>query len=84
MMLVRSKVQSGWMVDQVHSSVFGGDLGVEHSLAHITHNHWWLGVKEDEKEHINTCPSCNPHNHGYHHSHHSHTSSHCLSALALI
>ena len=64
-LLVIGKVQSGWMVDQLYNSVFGGDLGVKHTLAHITHNHWWPGVKEDVKEHIHTCPPCNPHNHGH-------------------
>ena len=33
-LLVIGKVQSGWMGDQVHSSVFGGDLGVEHTGTH--------------------------------------------------
>ena len=53
-LLVFGKVQSGWMVDQLHSPAFDGGLGVEHTLAHITRNHWWFGVKEGVKEHIHT------------------------------
>ena len=83
-LLMIDKVQSGWMVDKLHSSVFGCDLGVEHTLTHITHSHWCAGVKENVKEHIHTCPLCNPHSHGHHHWHHTHTSPHCWSALALI
>ena len=65
-LLVIDKVQSGWMVGKLYSSPFVGDLGVEHTLALITHNHWWPGVKEDMKERFFTCPPCNPHNHGHH------------------
>ena len=40
----------------------GGDLGVEHTLAYITHNHLWSGVKEHVKEriHIPTIQSTQP------------------------
>ena len=63
-LLVVGNVQR-WIVDQLQSSVLGGDLGEEHTLALITHNHWWPGVKEDVKEHIHACPQYNPHNHGH-------------------
>ena len=33
-LLVIGKVESGWIVDQLHSSVFGGDLGVKHTDTH--------------------------------------------------
>ena len=42
-LLVVGNVQR-WIVDQLQSSVLGGDLGEEHTLALITHNHWWPGV----------------------------------------
>ena len=67
-LLVIPKVQRGCILDELHSSLFGGHLGVEHTLTHITHNHWWFGVKEDVKERIHACPPCNPHNHGHHNS----------------
>ena len=59
-LLVIGKMESGWMADQLHSSVIGGDLGVEHTLAYITHNHWWSGVKEHVKEHMPTMQSTQP------------------------
>ena len=49
--VVIDKVQSGWIVDQHHRSVYGSDLGVKHTLAHITHNHWWAGERGRERAH---------------------------------
>ena len=84
-LLVIGNVQSRYLVDKLHCSVFGGDLSVEHALAHITHNHWLPGVKENVKERVHTCPPCNPHNHGYHQlASQPHITTHCLSTLALI
>ena len=39
-LVVIAKVQCGCIVDELHSSLFGGHLGVEHTLARITQNHW--------------------------------------------
>ena len=40
MLLVISKVQSGCMVDKLHSSVFCRGLCVESTLVCITHSEW--------------------------------------------
>ena len=62
-LFVISNVQSGWMVDQLHSSVFGGDLGVECTLVHITPNHlmvWCERGREREHLHLPTMQSAQP------------------------
>ena len=38
-LLVIPKVQRGCILDELHSSLFGGHLGVERTLARITQNH---------------------------------------------
>ena len=38
--VVIAKVQRGCILDELHSSLFGGHLGVERTLARITQNHW--------------------------------------------
>ena len=66
-LLVIPKVQRGCILDELHSSLFGGHLGVERTLTRITQNYWWPGVKQDVKEYIRTCPACNARNHGQRH-----------------
>ena len=59
--------QCGCILDELHSLLFGGHLGVERTLSRITLNSWWPGVKQDVKEFICTCPASNARNHDQRH-----------------
>ena len=46
------------VLQEHHDSLYGGHLGINKTIEKVTRLFWWLGITQDVKEHVQTCPAC--------------------------
>ena len=61
-LLVIPKALQTTVLHELHSSPFGGHMGMGRTIGRITEHYWWRDMKASVREYIRTCPACNARN----------------------